>query len=100
MYSRKEVRTAFSSAIKTRDRANNAFKYGIRTMFFKRISFRVKGLIKMHIFSRVRKEKHGAHGFSSQSHAEEGRYRQTADEEGPENLWETGLKPISSIDEV
>ena len=44
IHSRKEVRIAFSSAIKTMDRADNAIIYESRTMFCQRISFRIEEL--------------------------------------------------------
>lgn len=44
VHSRKEIKTAFSSAIKTIDRADNAIIYENRTMFCQRISFRMEEL--------------------------------------------------------
>ncbi len=44
VYSRKEVKAAFSSAMKTLDRADNAILYEGRTMFCLRLSFRMEEL--------------------------------------------------------
>jgi hypothetical protein len=44
VHSRKEVKIAFSSAMKTMDRADNAIIYESKTMFCKRISFRMEDL--------------------------------------------------------
>ena len=44
VHSRKEVKIAFSSAMKTMDRADNAIIYESKTMFCKRITFRMEDL--------------------------------------------------------